>query len=202
MARSKFITGACALVAAVTLSGCGFKPIYATTDEGGAALVHRIAIASVAAPEAVAPVVSDALESRMKLEEGASPKYELFVSVRESAQQLAVQIDASVTRYNYRLNARYSVVDLESGKRTNGRALAVTSFNIVNSQYSTLFAERSAVEKAASQLAAEIERDLLIRFASENTALENEADQREDFLEGTESDLLPEIRRQIDRRRD
>ena len=184
--------------AAATLAACGFKPIYATTDAGGAPLIQKIALADVRGSEAIVPLVSDALEDRIVLKEGESPRYDLIVSAAESAQQLAVQIDASVTRYNYRLNARYSLIDRETGQRVNGRARAVTSFNIVNSQYSTLVAERSAQEKAARLLAEEIERDLLIRFASQEPKSDEDAD--EDFLEEPERDFLPEIRREYERR--
>jgi len=135
----------------------------------------------------------------MALNAGETAKYGLSVAATETAQRLAVQIDASVTRYNYRLNARYTLLDLETGERINGRARATTSFNIVSSQYSTLFAERAAQEKAARLLAEKIERDLLIRFASDDTAQEDEADADDDFLDETEKDFLPEIRQEIER---
>ncbi|WP_411816804.1 LPS assembly lipoprotein LptE [Hyphococcus sp. DH-69] len=147
------------------VSACGFHPIYATTDSAtGDPVFRQIQVRHVAGPTAVEPVVTEALNARMSTVDGIKPKYELYVTVTESAERLAVQIDATVTRYNYRLSARYTVVDLTNGSRFRGSARAVTSYNIVSSQYSTLFAERTAVEKAARLLAEEIERDLLIRF--------------------------------------
>lgn len=151
-------------VTALSLSGCGFRPIYATAD-GGAPASQLVSIREVNAPETVATYMTDALNARMGAGEGLAPRYELYVNAREGAERLAVQIDATVTRYNYRLSANYTVIDNETGERFRGVARAVTSYNIVNSQYSTLFAERAAIEKAARQLAEEIERDLLIRFA-------------------------------------
>jgi len=149
---------------AALVSACGFRPIYAT-PENTAPVIRQVSVQPVAAPETLAPYIADALHARMTPGEGVAPRYELYVEAREGAERLAVQIDATVTRYNYRLFGRYTVVDLETGKRFRGVARAVTSYNIVSSQYSTLFAERTAVEKAARQLAEEIERDLLIRFA-------------------------------------
>lgn len=155
-------------IAAMTLllgvSACGFRPIYATPDVS-APVIREIAVMNVAAPESLAPYIADALTTRMAPGEGITPRYELHVRAGESAERLAVQIDATVTRYNYRLDARYWVTDATSGERFGGQARAVTSYNIVSSQYSTLFAERTAIEKAARLLAEEIERDLLIRFA-------------------------------------
>jgi len=154
-----------AVAGCLALAGCGFKPIYAVSEGGAAPLNQRVAIGAVVAPEEVHPLIVSALTDRIALKNGETPKYELTVDAKETAERLAVQIDATVTRYNYRLNARYALRDLSTGETTNGRARAVTSYNIVSSQYSTLFAEQTAQEKAARLLAEEIERDLLIRFS-------------------------------------
>ncbi len=152
------------------VSACGFKPIYATPDGAGAPINKQIAIGPVTAPEEVHLFISDALRERIVLREGEVPKYELTVVATEGAQRLAVQIDATVTRYNYRLNGRYLLRDLETQQVYQGRARAITSYNIVSSQYSTLFAERTAREKAARLLAEDIERDILLRLADPTDA--------------------------------
>ncbi|PQA88180.1 LPS assembly lipoprotein LptE [Hyphococcus luteus] len=148
---------------ALLLSGCGFRPLYATA-EGETPVSRLVAVRTVAAPDIVAPYIVEALHGRMGAVGDETPRYDLYVEANEQAQRLAVQIDATVTRYNYRLSARYRVVDSVTGERFEGSARAVTSYNIVSSQYSTLFAERTAIEKAARLLAEEIERDLLIQF--------------------------------------
>lgn len=197
MRRTGFLIAAAAL--ALLVSGCGFKPIYATTDANGGSLTQSVRIARVNAPAEISPIIAQSLENRIALKEGETPKYDLFVDVRENAQRLAVQIDNSTTRYNYRLQARYSVVDLSDGKSFNGRAESVTSFNIVTSQYSTLYAERTAQEKAARLLADEIERDLLIGFSEDANAFDDEGETPEAFLKGSDDDILPEINRTFER---
>ena len=172
----------------LALSACGFRPIYATTADGVPPLNKRIAVHNIAAPETVRPLIVEALNDRIFLVDGQKPKYELNVTARESAERLAVQIDATVTRYNYRLRASYSLVDLENGERRTGNAQAVTSYNIVSSQYSTLFAERTAQEKASRLLAEEIERDLLIEFS----AIDDEADTDDSAGEEEAIDLTEE----------
>ena len=184
-------------IAAMTLllgvSACGFRPIYATPDVS-APVIREIAVMNVAAPESLAPYIADALTTRMAPGEGITPRYELHVRAGESAERLAVQIDATVTRYNYRLSADYTVVDRNTGESFQGTARAVTSYNIVSSQYSTLFAERTAIEKAARLLAEEIERDLLIRFA-EDPATRNDNDRRSFETELAPTEILSEPRR-------
>ena len=171
------------------LSGCGFRPIYATTADGVSPLNQRIAVREITAPETVRPLIEKAFHNRLLLKDGQKPEYELIVTARESAERLAVQIDATVTRYNYRLRANYTLVDLKTGKSRTGSAQSVTSYNIVSSQYSTLYAERTAQEKASRLLAEEIERDLLIQFieAAEEEANKDPADDTEaaDLIEET-----------------
>ena len=178
--------------AALLLSGCGFQPLYATA-QGETAVSRLVSVQTIAAPETVAPYISDALHARMGAVDGERPRYDLFVEAREGAERLAVQIDATVTRYNYRLSARYNVVDNQTGERFSGVARAVTSYNIVSSQYSTLYAERAAIEKAASLLAEEIERDLLIRFAQTPEERSKNSGDYETDLDPTE--ILIEPRR-------
>ena len=184
------------IVSMLFLPACGFKPIYATPDGAAAPVNMQIAVGPVSAPEEVHLFVDDALRERIVLREGQTPKYELTVSASENAQRLAVQIDATVTRYNYRLGGRYVLVNLETGEAIRGRASAVTSYNIVSSQYSTLFAERSAREKAARQLAEEIERDIILRLNDPTAAPAIEDD--EDFIDPITADDIIDPRDAFD----
>jgi LPS-assembly lipoprotein len=147
---------------ALLLSACGFRPLYATPEGGGAGLT-QMALVNVEAPEAIGDVVTRAFERRIR--GGESARYDLSVKASEQAERLAVQIDASVTRYNYRLVGDYTLIERATGKRYTGNVISIASFNVVNSQYSTLYAEEQAKEKAAAQLVADIERDVLLKIA-------------------------------------
>ena len=188
MKPSRAIISSALLVSFLIVAGCGFRPIYATGADGSPPLNQLVAIRHVAAPETVRSLIGNALSERILLKEGQNPKYDLYVKAKESAERLAVQIDATVTRYNYRLRAEYTLVNLEDGTRKNGTATAVTSYNIVSSQYSTLYAERTAQKKASRLLAEEIERDLLIQFTGDGAEAE-ETDEPELEVDG-ESNLL------------
>lgn len=152
-------------LAALLLPACGFQPLYATNAGAAAPGLRHIALKSVDAPEDIAPAVTRAFERRMATAPGAA-KYDLLITATEQAERLAVQIDASVTRYNYRIVGRYTLVNRATGKQTKGAVTSISSFNVVNSQYSTLHAEDAAREKAANQLAEDIERDILLELAS------------------------------------
>ena len=150
---------------ALLVAACGFRPLYATDGGGGSGLT-RMALVEVTANETITPIITRAFQRRMPAD-GADALYDLTVTATERAQALAVQIDASVTRYNYNLNADYTLVERSTGKRYTGRVVSIASFNIVDSQYSTLYAEETAREKAAAQLVEDIERDALLKIPAE-----------------------------------
>lgn len=154
-----------ALLAALPLlQSCGFQPLYATSD-GSAPGLRNVALSTVTATEDIEPVVTRAF-SRRTAQAASAAQYDLLVSADEQSERLAVQIDASVTRYNYRLIGNYTLVERAGGKKFKGRVVSIASFNVVNSQYSTLYAEDAAREKAATQLVEDIERDILLKLAA------------------------------------
>lgn len=155
-----------ALAAFPLLSGCGFTPLYATAEPGAKAGLAGVHFEGVNASEKTAPVLARAFTRRAAPPGADGVRYDLFVDVREAAQALAVQIDSSVTRYNYNLTGNYRLTRRADGKVITGSATSVASFNVVNSQYSTLFAEEAAREKAARALVDAIERDYLLKLAA------------------------------------
>jgi LPS-assembly lipoprotein len=152
------------IASALVLQSCGFQPLYATSD-GSAPGLRNVALSTIKAPEDIEPVVKRAFLRRTAAADSAAA-YDLMLTAEEQSERLAVQIDASVTRYNYRLVGKYTLVERAGGKNYSGRVVSIASFNVVNSQYSTLHAEDAAREKAATQLADDIERDILLKLAA------------------------------------
>jgi LPS-assembly lipoprotein len=165
------------VAAALLLSACGFRPLYATGDaaNGAGAALSRMAIDKIEGPEAIQPVVERAFKRRA-YGAGDEAPYALSVIVDEQAERLAVQIDASVTRFNYRVIGDYTLIERATGKRYTGKVTSIASFNIVESQYSTLFAEESAKEKAATLLVEDIERDILLKIADDRDGVKRKGD--------------------------
>ncbi|MEZ5921803.1 MAG: hypothetical protein R3C60_10680 [Parvularculaceae bacterium] len=153
-----------ALAGVLFLSSCGFHPLYAENEGGGG--LRRMALVDVTAPDAIAPTIRQAFKRRTAL--GDEAPYELSISATEQSERLAVQRDSTVTRFNYQLRGSYFLTERATGKRYTGRVVSSASFNVVNSQYSTLFAEEAAKEKAATQLVDDVERQILLELADEN----------------------------------
>lgn len=167
--RPRTLLAAALLAAAPMLAGCGFTPVYATRDIGEQPLLSRMHVADIVGNDRLKETVGAAFQRRSG-RDTETPLYDLTLDVREAAIPLAVQIDDSVTRYNYRMSANYTLVRRATGKSMTGAEEAITSFNVVASQYSTLYAENAAREKAAAALAEQIERSILLKFSAEERA--------------------------------
>jgi LPS-assembly lipoprotein len=83
---------------------------------------------------------------------------------------LAVQIDDSVTRYTYRMSMKYTLSRRADGVEFSGEVEAISSFNVVSSQYSTLYAEEAARDKAAANAFEQLERSILLKLSPEEQA--------------------------------
>jgi LPS-assembly lipoprotein len=168
LSRGYALSGATLCFAAVTsLSACGFQPLYetATVDgTGGKSTVGpRLELGGIAGPDRLAQVIENAFAESTAA--GTGGRYRVDLSARETAQPLAVQIDATVTRFTYQILGQYRVADKVTGEVVQGSARSQASFNVVRSAYSTLAAEQTARSKAARQLIAQIERDALIKLS-------------------------------------
>jgi LPS-assembly lipoprotein len=75
----------------------------------------------------------------------ASPTYQLTVTLHEAKVPLGIRKDETATRANMIQTAEYFLRDLTSHVVVNrGTVQATTSYNIVNSDFGTISAERDA----------------------------------------------------------
>ncbi len=160
------------LVLALGLSGCGFRPLYGRygADPDAAAIFAQIYIPPIASDEAgynLRNTLIDLLRSRAS---SAGARYRLSITLAQSRQGIAIEPNATITRYNYQLNARYTLYDLARDKIvTSGSEEALSAYNVplssATSLYSTLMARRDAQRRAAEDVAQRIRMDLAVFFA-------------------------------------
>lgn len=171
-----------AVVVAGGLSGgCGFRPMYLS---GGDAKVERTVGAALAdisiapIPDRIGQLVRNDLlflTSRAGADD-PNAAYRLDVQLRESVSEMAVESTGFATRANLRLNAVYTLVDQAGGKPlVSGRARAISSYNIVDSTFSTLTAQNTARERAAARIAQDIRSRLGAYFAGREKAADTGA---------------------------
>jgi LPS-assembly lipoprotein len=144
--------GACLLLAA-----CGFRPMY-----GRASLSPQLQTIFV---EPIAE--RDGYELRTRLidllqsdGEALGKQYRLRILLNESTQGIALQNDATITRYNQTLEARYTLTDAQGAVLTSGVQTALSAYNVVQSPYATLTAAQDSSKRAAQDMAERIQLDL------------------------------------------
>ena len=153
----RYGTGAIALLTCVLLAGgCGFRPVYGTGPQGETAS----ALVSIDV-EPIADRVGQILHNHL-LEllnprgKPDRPRYRLSVSLKESIERIAFRKTEVATRANLWLRASFVLHGAEDQRVLDGLRAVVSSFNILQSDYATLAAERDARERAARQLAEEL----------------------------------------------
>jgi LPS-assembly lipoprotein len=149
----------------LALAGCGFHPLYG----GASGQIRRAELAQVQVTEIKSRLGSEmrnALIDRLTPDgEPVHPQYRLDVSLTEFREGVAIQQDASITRYNYQLTGNYKLVDLGTGKIVyEGQARSMNAYNVVDSPYATLTAERDAASRTALDVAAQMELGLAAYF--------------------------------------
>ena len=147
------------------LAGCGFRPLYATLDEGaeGGALA-QVDIIAIRGPDAARDNLRETLENRLPTATGEQ-RYQLEVQLREVRRAVSVNIDSSARRFNYTLIATLNYTDRETNERRRQNLQTVASFAVTSSQYASLVAREDAVRRAVLDLSRKIEADAALYAA-------------------------------------
>ncbi|MEQ9557564.1 MAG: LPS assembly lipoprotein LptE [Rhodospirillales bacterium] len=163
-------------LAAGTLGGCGFRPLYGRS--GGADLSDILSQVEIGPVRNYTTNSNDIARVGQQLHnallEGLSPRgpsgeqiYRLDVILNESISSLAVQKSADATRADLSLSSSFILQDLRTGARLySGNSQAVSSFNILNSEFATLMAEKGARDRAVQQLGDDIRLKVAIYLKS------------------------------------
>lgn len=143
------------LVAALLgLTACGFEPLYGEQDHGAATedLLSRVSVPPIA--DRLGQLVRIELTNRLAPRPAPEPFYVVTVVVTESRQGLAVRRDASATRANLILSARFDLAQIGgSDSLLSGEIRSVNGFDILVSDFATLAAEKDARRRGARDIA-------------------------------------------------
>ena len=152
--------GIAVLAGCLVLAGCGFHPMYGSSLAPALATVYVEPIAERNGYE-LRNTLIDALQSDG---DKAGKRYNLKVTLNESSQGIALQNDATITRYNNRLEAHYVLSDMQGHELTSGSQTELSAYNVVNSPYATLTAQQDSTKRAAKDVAERIHLDLGVWF--------------------------------------
>ena len=134
------------------LAGCGLQPVYSNGSSGAAATM--LAGIDVSAIEGRGGyLVRQALLDRVGTEGG---RYRLDVKLDDAISGFGVRGDDSISRERRLLRARWQLVDAGGKVLIDETARADAGIDVVGSEYAVVAAENAALERLATDLAAQI----------------------------------------------
>lgn len=151
---------------AITLAACGFTPMYGSGGGlSGTDGMNQVEIALI--PDESGVYLRNILIDHF-YQDGypSSPQYTLVVSrVSEVETDLDITVESETTRKQIQLNTAMSLIDKKTGKAVVTRSLtALTSYNVLGSQFTTRISEADAREASLADLARQIENHVVLYF--------------------------------------
>jgi LPS-assembly lipoprotein len=168
-----------ALATALLVSACGFHPLYGGMNGGMQKTLATIYV------EPVADKIGYELRNTLiDLLDGpgttAGAAYRLKLDLTQTTQGIALQNDATITRYNDTLKVTYTLTDMGGKVVTKGIETGLSAYNVLpsgnttingvqvprsNANYGTLAAQQDADKRAAEDIAERIRLDLNVYFS-------------------------------------
>ncbi len=144
------------LAASLALAGCGLRPIYG--GGGAGPVVQSLRTVEVGPiPGRAGWLVRTALVDRLQHPEGATPRYRLRVELDDRITGYGIRSDDTVTRERRTLRARYQLLDAERGTvLVDATAGSDAGIDVVSSEYATVAAEQTALERLSQDIADQI----------------------------------------------
>ncbi len=144
------------LALALLLPGCGLQPLYSGGSGGD--------VAQALAGVEVAPIpgkngwlVANALKDRIAAVPGGNPRYRLTVELDDKIEGFGIRRDDAITRERRTLRARYQLKDAANGTvLVDATAGSDAGIDVVRSEYATIAAENTALERLAGEVADQI----------------------------------------------
>lgn len=153
---------------AALLSACGLRPVYSGGSHG--------AVAQALGNVEVQPIegkggwlVRNALNDRLAAMSGNGPTYKLVVKLDDQISGFGLRADTAITRERRTLRARYQLVDAATGAQLiDDTAGSDAGIDVTSSEYATIAAEDTALERLSQTLADQIVARLAL-YAARDT---------------------------------
>lgn len=157
------------LVSSLLISGCGFTPMYGSTATQERhevqSTLNNISIANI--PDRTGQYLRNQLIDRFYV--GGYPQdaaYVLTVApVTETKYELGITKNSNATRSELRVNTSFKLLDKATGETLfTAPVKSTTSYNVMDSQFTTRVSEDNTRLNALDDLARQIEQDIILYF--------------------------------------
>jgi LPS-assembly lipoprotein len=142
------------LAVALSLSACGLRPLYSDGTNGAVAqTLQGIDVTPIEGGKS-GWLVRNALTDR--LGSGGAKQYQLKVELDDKIEGFGVRSDDAITRERRTLRARYTLVDASGKVLLDATAGSDVGIDVVSSEYATIAAENTALERLSGIVADQI----------------------------------------------
>jgi len=155
------------LVLVALLSGCSFRPLYLKGKQNPQPELAAIDVRPIVDREGqiLRNLLLDQLTPKGS---SADPVYVLDVSVKSSIRSLGIRRNDRATRALLRVSAIYSLRrKQDSAQLFNGASHADSGYDILDSGFATLVAEKDALQHSLEAIAQDIKLRLSFLFSSD-----------------------------------
>ncbi len=144
-------------------TSCGYEPLYSKNANTNKELLS-ISVQNI--KNRPGQILRNTLLNQLNPErERVITKYRLIVEISESKSSLAYRKDMSATRTDLKITANYLLKDIKNGEiLLKQEAKSISSFDVVESVYATLIAEKDVREKNLNVISNDIYTNLVIFF--------------------------------------
>jgi LPS-assembly lipoprotein len=138
------------------LSGCALRPLYGGGERG--VVSQALRSVNVALIDGKAGyLLRGALNDRLQNQDGTNAAYRLEVELDDQIAGFGVRRDDAVTRERRTLRARYKLIETAKGTVVlDATAGSDVGIDVVSSEYATVAAENSALERLSEAVADQI----------------------------------------------
>jgi LPS-assembly lipoprotein len=159
------------LVVLLSLTGCGFKPLYSSGSDGRGVVASLSSIAIQETDTRAGQLVRNNLLSSIRPAGTAGDnRYKLILNPELSQSKV---VDRSITesdRVRLRLAVSYQLIETASGAEVNsGKTFSAVSYDVIREPVADLQAESNATSRAAKEVASDIHTRLAAYMASHGT---------------------------------
>ena len=151
------------LIVFFIFTSCGYEPIYSKNANTNKELLS-ISVQNI--KNRPGQILRNTLLNQLNPErERVITKYRLIVEISESKSDLAYRKDMSSTRTDLEITANYLLKDIKNGEILLKQDVkSISSFDVLESVYATLIAEKDVREKNLKVISNDIYANLVFFF--------------------------------------
>ena len=152
----KMLAALLAVSAPLALSACALRPLYGSGGDGRVAVALRsVEVGPIGGQSGW--LVRNALNDRLHRQGESATRYRLEVALDDDITGLGIRQDNAISRERRTLRARYRLLDAATGSvLLDQTAAADAGIDVTGSEYATVAAEQTALERLSDTLADQI----------------------------------------------